>query len=75
MTTAVLADDFVDLLSKSGLLSHDEIASVQYRFRHGHCETAKEVAKILERHRVLPHFQAQHLPQERCRGLQINKHK
>jgi len=75
MTAAVLADDFIDLLSKSGLLSDDEIASVQYRLRLGHCETAKEVGKILVRNRVLTHFQAEHLLQGRWRGLVLNEYK
>ena len=72
MQVPVAAQNFLELLEKSELLTAVQIRKVRDRFKIPVSATARETAKILVRAHVLTPFQAERLLEGRYRGLMID---
>ena len=72
MQVPVAAQNFLELLEKSELLTGSQIKKVRDRLRIPDTATARETAKLLVRGRVLTPFQAERLLEGRYRGLVID---
>ncbi|MCA9009902.1 MAG: protein kinase [Planctomycetaceae bacterium] len=72
MQVPVAAQNFLELLEKSELLTAVQIRKVQDRFKIPVTATARETAKLLVRAHVLTPFQAERLLEGRYRGLVID---
>ena len=72
MQVPVTAQNFLELLEKSELLTGSQIKKVCGRFNIPDTATARETAKLLLRGRVLTPFQAERLLEGRYRGLVID---
>lgn len=75
METPPVADAFVELLEKSGLLSVDQIAAVAERLKLRDQSDLREVAKLLIRDGAITRFQAERLLEGRHRGFFIDHYK
>src|SRR5262245_61196280 len=75
MGTPLVADPFVTLLKKSGLLPPADIASAVQRFDLGDEPVAKDVARAFVRDGLLTRFQAERLLEGRYRGFFIDHYK
>lgn len=75
METPLVADSFLALLKKSGLLPVGEVVSAAQRFRV-HDETPpKDVARAFVRDGLITRFQAERLLEGRFRGFFIDRYK
>ena len=72
MQVPVAAQNFLELLEKSGLLTESQIKKVRDKLGIPDTATARETAKLLVRGRVLTPFQAERLLEGRYRGLVID---
>jgi serine/threonine protein kinase len=75
MGTPLVADPFVALLKKSGLLPAADIAAAVQRFDLGEDPVAKDVARAFVRDGLLTRFQAERLLEGRFRGFFIDHYK
>src|SRR5262245_21499695 len=75
MGTSLVADPFVVLLKKSGLLPAADIAAAVQRFDLGEDPVAKDVARAFVRDGLLTRFQAERLLEGRYRGFFIDHYK
>lgn len=72
MQVPVAAQNFLELLEKSGLLTESQIRKVRDKLAIPDTATAQETAKLLVKSRVLTPFQAERLLEGRYRGLVID---
>ncbi|MDA1232063.1 MAG: serine/threonine-protein kinase, partial [Planctomycetota bacterium] len=72
MQVPVAAQNFLELLEKSELLTVPQIKKVREKLKIPDTASAKETAKLLVRGRVLTPFQAERLLEGRYRGLVID---
>lgn len=72
MQVPVAAQNFLELLEKSGLLTGSQIKKVRDKLTIPDTATARETAKLLVRGRILTPFQAERLLEGRYRGLVID---
>jgi eukaryotic-like serine/threonine-protein kinase len=75
METPILADSFVAMLKKSGLLPADEIDAAVARFGLGDEPVARELARAFLREGLLTRFQAERVLEGRYRGFFIDHYK
>ena len=72
MQAPTVANDFLTLVEKSGLLSANQIRKATDRFNFDESMKAESVARTLVRERVLTPFQAERLLEGRYRGFLID---
>ena len=72
MKVPVAAQNFLELLEKSALLTGSQIKKVRDRLKIPDTATARETARFLVRGRILTPFQAERLLEGRYRGLVID---
>lgn len=75
MESPQVADNFVALLEKSGLLTPEQIASVVDRFALTPAAPAKDLARAFLSARLLTRFQAERLLEGKFRGFFIDNYK
>lgn len=75
METPLVADAFVELLQKSGLLPAEEIAAAADRLRLREQRHARDAAQLLVNDGILTRFQAERLLEGRYRGFFIDQYK
>lgn len=75
MTTVTTAEDFLNLLRRSRLLSSEEFESVVARFGLADLSTPNEIAGKLVANRALTRYQANRLLEGRRRGLFIDDYR
>ena len=75
MGTPLVADSFLALLNKSGLLPAETIAAALERFRLGEEVATKELARAFVREGLVTRFQAERLLEGRYRGFFIDRYK
>jgi serine/threonine protein kinase len=75
MQVPVAANEFLELIEKSGLLSESVLRRVQHKLEIQPNSPAEETAKLLVRERVLTPFQAERLLEGRYRGLVIDRYR
>ncbi len=72
MQVPVAAQNFLELLEKSTLLTASQITKIRAKLQIPDTATARETAKLLVQARVLTPFQAERLLEGRYRGLVID---
>ncbi len=72
MQSPVAAQDFFELIEKSGLLTASQVHKVQDKLQIESTSSAEDTARRLVRDRVLTPFQAERLLEGRYRGLVID---
>jgi serine/threonine protein kinase len=75
MGTPLVADSFLALLNKSGLLPAETITAALERFRLGEEIATKELARAFVREGLVTRFQAERLLEGRYRGFFIDRYK
>ncbi len=75
MQVPVAAQNFLELLEKSALLTGPQIKKVRDKLGIPDTATARETAKLLVKGRVLTPFQAERLLEGRYRGLVIDRYR
>jgi serine/threonine protein kinase len=75
MQAPVAAQDFFQLIEKSGLLSESQVKKVQDKLGLDRTASAEDTARRLVRERVLTPFQAERLLEGRYRGLVIDRYR
>lgn len=75
MQSPVAAQDFFELIEKSGLLSSSQTRKAQEKFQIDPATSAEDTARRLVREKVLTPFQAERLLEGRYRGLVIDRYR
>lgn len=75
MQAPVAANELLELIHKSGLLSESALRKVQEKLAINLQATAEETARLLVKERVLTPFQAERLLEGRYRGLVIDRYR
>ena len=72
MQSPVAAQDFYELILKSGLMTSSQLNKAQEKLQLDASSSAEETARRLVREKVLTPFQAERLLEGRYRGLVID---
>jgi serine/threonine protein kinase len=75
MQSPVAAQDFFDLIAKSGLLTAAQVRKVQDRLQLDESASAEETARRMVKEKLLTPFQAERLLEGRYRGLVIDRYR
>jgi serine/threonine-protein kinase len=75
METPLVADAFVELLQRSGLVPAEEVAAAVARLKLREQPNSREAARLLVREGLLTRFQAERLLEGRYRGFFIDQYK
>ena len=75
MQSPVAAQDFFDLIAKSGLLTAAQVRKVQDKLQLDEDASAEETARRMVKEKLLTPFQAERLLEGRYRGLVIDRYR
>jgi hypothetical protein len=75
MQSPVAAQDFFDLIAKSGLLTAAQVRKVQDKLQLDESASAEETARRMVKEKLLTPFQAERLLEGRYRGLVIDRYR